>query len=78
MRLTCKIGKIEFDDGMPLSKAKLVRDTLMGQVLNPTDGIKIKNPRGALDFCRQSFPEDSAMILEVGLINGATGKIDVD
>lgn len=78
MRLTCKIGKIEFDDEIELSKAKLIRDTVMGQVLNPTDGRKVRTPRQALDFARESFPEQSSQILEVGLVNGATGKIDVD
>lgn len=33
--MTCKVGKFTFPDGTPLSLAKLVRDTVMGQMLNP-------------------------------------------
>lgn len=33
--LTCKIGKFTFEDDVPYSLAKLLRDTVMGQMLAP-------------------------------------------
>lgn len=35
MILTCEIGTFRFDSGQPLSHMKLVRDTVMAQVLQP-------------------------------------------
>lgn len=61
--LTCKIGKFTFEEGTPLSLAKLVRDTVMGQMLAPKSRERIiDNEDDAYAFIRSS---DSALISRV-------------
>lgn len=38
--LTCKIGRFQFPSTTILSHAKLIRDAVMGQILNPNPQIK--------------------------------------
>lgn len=68
MTLTSKVGKFIFDDEMPISKAKLIRDTVMGQILNPQDGRKIKTDDQAFNFARDSFPGQGLWIKDIILV----------
>ena len=38
--MDCKVGRFLFNPVTRLSHAKLVRDTVMGQMLNPVPGFK--------------------------------------
>ena len=69
MTLTCKIGKLEFLDACPLSKAKLIRDTVMGQMLNPPAGSqRLKRDEGQVfQFVASAFKQDSPHLLAIVL-----------
>ena len=58
--MTCKVGRFSFDRGVLLSHAKLVRDSIMAQILNPKPQFgKIKDEQSAREFvqnhCAGSF-----------------------
>jgi hypothetical protein len=61
MTLTCKIGKLEFSDKCGLSKAKLIRDTVVGQILNPPEGsVKLRRDENEIiKFVTSAFKRDS-------------------
>lgn len=61
MTLTCKIGKLEFSDDCALSTAKLIRDTVMGQMLNPPEGTpKLRRDEGEIfQFVASMFKRDA-------------------
>lgn len=63
MTLTCKIGRFIFDSGLPLSKMKLIRDTVMAQLLN--EGRRRFSEHDCLELARQHFKDDSAYLAGV-------------
>lgn len=67
MTLTCKIGKFEFSDDCVLSTAKLIRDTVMGQILNPPEGSqRLKRDEGQIfQFVAQAFKRDSSKLTAI-------------
>lgn len=53
MIMTCGIGRLIFDDDTELIHAQLVRDTLLGQILNPQPGTaRIHSEQNCYDFIR--------------------------
>ena len=51
--LSCKVGKFQFAASTHLSHAKLIRDTIMGQLLVPKPGAKvIRNDADAMTVAR--------------------------
>lgn len=53
MLMTCRIGRLVFAEGTELSHARLVRDTLLGQVLNPQPGTaRIHSEQNCYDFIK--------------------------
>lgn len=70
MTLTCKIGKFVFGDNTKLSTAKLIRDTVQGQVLIPKDGRKLKTAEDCENFVEQLFPEFRNKLERVILLPG--------
>ena len=67
MTLTCKIGKLEFSDECALSTAKLIRDTVMGQMLNPPEGSpKLKRDEGAIfQFVASMFKREAHQLTAI-------------
>jgi len=57
MILTCAIGKLEFDDNINISTAKLIRDAIMGSILNPRDGTKLKTQEDCFRYAKDYHPE---------------------
>lgn len=58
--MTCKVGRFSFDQGVILSHAKLIRDSVMRQILNPQSQFgKITDEHSAREFvqshCTGSF-----------------------
>ena len=57
--LECKVGRFLFDPNTPLSHTKLVRDTVMGQMLNPKPGdprvFDEQSAREYVQSCSGSF-----------------------
>lgn len=50
---TTKMGNFTFHKNVQLSKAKLIRDSVMGQFFSPkTDGPRIKNEADAHNYVR--------------------------
>lgn len=61
--MTCKIGRFTFDRSTSLSIRKLVRDTVMGQMLNPKQReMTVETADDAYSFIRAS---DSQLIAGV-------------
>lgn len=51
--LTCKMGKFTFNGDVAISKAKRIRDEIMGQFFNPKrDLMRIHTARDAETFVR--------------------------
>lgn len=49
--LTSRVGRFTFDKKIPISKAKLIRDSIVGQVFNRNMGTpKIENEQDAYDY----------------------------
>lgn len=69
MTLTSKIGKFEFSDEITLSMAKLIRDTVMGQILSPPEGTpRLKrNAKSIKAFVAASFKNESVVFEKVVL-----------
>lgn len=69
MTLTCKIGKFEFSDECALSTAKLIRDTVMGQILNPPEGSpKLPRDEGQIfQFVASAFKRDGHRLTAIVL-----------
>lgn len=56
MTFTTKLGRFVFDERIPLSIAKLIRDTLVGQRLNPqADNTRLRSEQDYLDYARDKF-----------------------
>lgn len=56
MTLTTKLGRFIFDERIHLQMAKLIRDTLVGQKLNPTtNSVKLRSEQDYLDYARDTF-----------------------
>lgn len=70
MTLTCKIGKFEFSDDCVLSKAKLIRDTVMGQMLNPPEGSqRLKRDEAQIfQFVAQAFKREAHQLTAIILV----------
>ena len=66
---TCAIGKLVFDDNTQLSKAKLIRDTLMAQKLNPKDNVKkLRTDQDCMNFVMDTFKHEFLCLQSVTLI----------
>jgi hypothetical protein len=61
MTLTSKVGKFIFADHCELSKAKLIRDTVMGQILNPPEGSQRlpRDEKAIFTFVASAFKKDA-------------------
>lgn len=68
MTLTCKIGRFVFNNRTPLSYAKLIRDTVQAQFLEPTDGRKLRTAEDCENFVEQLFPSFRNMLERVVLV----------
>lgn len=70
MTLRCKIGDIVFDEAISLSMAKLIRDTVMGQMLNPKKGDlrKLRSEQDVKLFIHDSFPKYEHAVAAVVLV----------
>jgi hypothetical protein len=69
MTLTCTIGKLEFDNSITLSMAKLIRDTVMGQILSPSEGSqRLKRDEGRIfQFVAEAFKKDASKLTAIYL-----------
>lgn len=68
MTLTCKIGKFVFEENTPLSKAKLIRDTVMGHYLKPDPMRKpIRSEEDCMEFALQLFKTDGSRLITIVL-----------
>lgn len=53
MILTCRIGRLEFSEDTNIIYAKLIRDNLLGQILNPEPGTKkLRSVTNCYDYIR--------------------------
>lgn len=57
MTFICAVGKLTFNERVSLSGAKLIRDAIMGQVLNPRDGVKLKTAVDCFQYAQNYHPE---------------------
>lgn len=56
MILTSPVGRFTFDDGVPISHCKIVRDSVVGAILSPPEGTpRIKTEQEAYGYVRDSF-----------------------
>lgn len=67
MTFTSAIGRFIFSDRITLSKAKLIRDTVMGQFLIPTNGERLTNSYKCREFAQKNFGDDGMQLLKVEL-----------
>lgn len=66
--LTCKVGKFIFHDEVRLNTAKLIRDSVMGQMLNPKEGYpRLRSERDCIEYARQSFKNEGPYLAAVVL-----------
>lgn len=60
MTLTSKIGQFHFHPETPLSIAKLIRDTVMGQVLAPApNSRRLRSTEDVDEFVKEFFRSKS-------------------
>jgi hypothetical protein len=64
MTFTCAIGKFVFNKKIGLGKAKLIRDTVQGQKLIPSDGQLLRDETDCLEFARIQFKDSGGHLLE--------------
>lgn len=62
MTMTTKIGNFTFRKDVPLSHAKLLRDSVLGQFLNPQGGGRITCEAEAQDFAYEHLGRDLSCI----------------
>lgn len=62
MTLTCKLGRFTLSKKVPLSHAKLLRDSVMGQFFNPQGGHRIVDEASAQDYAYEHLGRDLAKI----------------
>jgi hypothetical protein len=76
--MTCKIGKFIFEEGIVLSQAKLVRDAIMNQMLNPQPRtMRITNEEDAHTFIRSHDDVIARIPFEIQLGDGGkTGALE--
>lgn len=61
MMMSCAIGKFVFEEGTILSHAKLIRDSLMGQILSPEPGTpRIHSEQNCYDYVRNECGQQLA------------------
>ena len=65
--LTSSVGNFVFKSGIPLSKAKLIRDTLMGAISNPQDGVRIKSEQQCMEHTKKHFRDNAGFLVGVNL-----------
>lgn len=61
MTFTTLIGHFVFSEKADLAKAKLIRDTVVGQILNPKDGRMLKSGQNVLEYIQATFDRDAWM-----------------
>lgn len=56
MILTSAVGRFAFADDTPVSHAKMIRDSVVGAVLSPPEGMKkIRTEEEAYGYIRDEF-----------------------
>lgn len=71
--MTCKVGAFIFDKGIILSRAKLIRDAVMGQILNPKSRVELRTDVDVYNYVRDALSNDLARIpFEVRLAPSVT------
>lgn len=55
--MSSKVGTFFFEDGVPYSHARLIRDSVLGQILSPEPGMpKLKTEQDCKKFVRDHCP----------------------
>lgn len=61
--LVCPVGKFVFQRHVPLIHAKLIRDSVMGQILNPkSNEPRLRNSQDIYDYARDRLGHTLARI----------------
>lgn len=61
-KLTSSIGDFVFVSGTRTSHAKLIRDTVMGEVNNPESRVKLTNGTQAREYFKNKFPQTLGLV----------------
>lgn len=67
LTMTCKLGRFTFAEGTLLSRAKLLRDSVMGQFFNPKpSNPRLTNEESIYAYARNELDmEDVAFSVEI-------------
>ena len=60
--LSSKVGTFYFYPGTLLSHAKLIRDTIMGQILSPKGKYRVSGELSATEYIREEVGGPAALV----------------